>query len=118
MRYFWDAAVELDPQRAGALDEGTRFSICRPDHLTTLFRDGGLKEIATTSIDVATGFRDFNDYWHPFLGGQGSAPNYTMILDPGRREQLRDLIQSRLPIRSDGSIHLVARAWAVKGTRT
>jgi SAM-dependent methyltransferase len=118
MRYFWDAAVELDPQRAGTFDEGIRFPICRPDHLTTLFRDGGLKEIATTSIDVATVFRDFNDYWHPFLGGQGAAPRYAMSLDLRRREHLRDLIQTRIAIRSDGNIHLIARAWAVKGTRT
>jgi SAM-dependent methyltransferase len=118
MRYFWAAAVELDPQRAGTFDEGIRFPICRPDHLTTLFRDGGLKEIPTTSIEVATVFRDLNDYWHPFLGGQGAAPRYAMSLDPRRREQLRDLIQTRIPIRSDGSIHLIARAWAVKGTRT
>ncbi len=62
--------------------------------------------------------RMLNDYWHPFLGGQGSAPTYAMSLDPRRREQLRDLIQTRLPIHSNGSIHLVARAWAVKGTRT
>lgn len=118
MRYFWDAAVELDPQRAGTLDEGARFSICRPDRLTALFRDGGLTEIATTSIDVATVLHDFNDYWYPFLGGQGSGPSYALSLDPRRRELLRDLIPTRLPIRWDGSVHLIARAWAVKGTRT
>ena len=118
MQYFWDAAVGLDPQRAGTLDEGARFSICRPDCLTALSRDSGLKEIATTSIDVATVFRDFHDYWRPFLGGQRSAPTYAMSLDPRRRELLRDAIQTRLPIRSDGTIHLIARAWAVRGTRT
>jgi hypothetical protein len=39
-----------------------------------------------------------------------------MSLDEGRRAALRDRIRSKLPFRPDGSIHLVARAWAVKGT--
>lgn len=117
MRYFWDAAVELDPHRAGPLDESVRFSICHPDRLAPLFREGGLKEIQTTPVDVPTVFRDFDDYWRPFLGGQAPAPHYATSLDPQRREQLRASIQSRLPARPDGSIHLIARAWAVKGTK-
>ena len=52
----------------------------------------------------------------PFLGGQGPAPTYCMSLDEGRRAALRDRIRSKLPFRADGSIHLVARAWAVKGS--
>ena len=81
MRYFWNAAVDLDPQRAGSLDEGVRFSICHPDRLVALFSEGGLKEIRTAPIDVATVFSDFDDYWRPFLGGQAPAPSYTMSLD-------------------------------------
>jgi hypothetical protein len=34
LRYFWDAAVALDP-RAASLDEGRRFPSCRPDRLET-----------------------------------------------------------------------------------
>lgn len=117
MRYFWDAAVELDPQRAGTLDEGVRFPICHPDRLATLFSDGGLEKVQTTAIDVPTVFRDFDDYWQPFLGGQAPAPSYAMSLGPERREQLRELIRSRLPVRAGRRIHLIARAWAVKGIK-
>jgi hypothetical protein len=31
------------------------------------------------------------------------------------RERLRERIRDRRPIRSDGSIHLIAQAWAVRG---
>ncbi len=117
MRHFWDAAVALDPQRAGTLDEGVRFPISHPDRLTTLFSDGSLEKVQTTAIDVPTVFRDFDDYWQPFLGGQAPAPGYAMSLSPERREQLRELIRSRLPVRADGRIHLIARAWAVKGMK-
>jgi SAM-dependent methyltransferase len=116
IRYFWDAAIAIDPA-AEELDEGRRFPICKPARLEELFKDSGLGEVATRAIDVPTRFQDFNDYWQPFLGGQGPAPGYAMSLTEGRRAQLREHIRAQLPVESDGSINLVARAWAVRGTR-
>jgi len=69
------------------------------------------------SLAKGTRFRDFDDYWGPFLGGQGPAPGYAMSLSEERREALRERIRERLPISPDGSIDLVARAWAVVGRR-
>jgi SAM-dependent methyltransferase len=114
MRRFWDAAAALDPA-ARDLDEGRRFPICRPEPLAALFRDAGLQAVETRAIDVPTVFRDFDDYWTPFLGGQGPAPGYAMSLDESRRGALRERIRATLPVQSDGSIHLIARAWAVRG---
>jgi SAM-dependent methyltransferase len=114
MRFFWDSAVELRPQ-AAELDERHRFPGCRPDALGELFSGGGLHEVQVTAIDVATPFATFEDYWQPFLGGQGPAPTYAMALDPAARAQLRDRIRERLPIAEDGSISLTARAWAIRG---
>jgi len=114
MRYFWDAAVALDPA-AAELDEGVRFPICRPERLEALWREAGMTEISSRAIDVPTIFRDFDDFWSPFLGGQAPAPGYAMSLDEGRRAILRERIRSMLPIEQDGSIRLVARAWAVRG---
>jgi SAM-dependent methyltransferase len=115
MRHFWDAAAALDP-KARELDEGHRFPICRPGPLHALFRDDGLEEVAVRSIDVPTVFRDFDDYWSPFLGAQGPAPSYAMSLDEERRVALQERIRAGLPIAADGSIHLIARAWAARGT--
>ena len=114
MRQFWDAAVALDPG-ARPLDEGPRFPICRPEALADLFSGAALSAVETRPIDVPTVFRDFDDYWSPFLGGQGPAPGYAMSLDEERRALLRDRIRSRLPVEADGSIRLIARAWAVRG---
>jgi SAM-dependent methyltransferase len=114
MRYFWDAAVALDPA-AAELDEGVRFPICRPERLEALWREAGMTGISSRPIDVPTIFRDFDDYWSPFLGGQGPAPGYAMSLDEGRPATLRERIRSMLPIEQDGSIRLIARAWAVRG---
>lgn len=116
MRYFWDAAVALDPS-AHDLDEGVRFLLCKPEPLGTLFRGAGLLDVQVQAIDVPTVFRDFDDYWDPFLGGQGPAPSYAMSLTEERRSALSQRIRSALPLAGDSSIHLTARAWAVKGRR-
>jgi SAM-dependent methyltransferase len=116
MRRFWEAAVALDPTAAD-LDEGARFSLCHPDNLAALFRKAGLSAVETRAIDVPTVFHDFDDYWAPFLGGQGPAPGYANSLDPDRRAALRDSLRAVLPTQPDGSIHLIARAWAVRGVR-
>jgi SAM-dependent methyltransferase len=115
MRLFWDAAVELDPN-AAALDEGARFPLCRPDALERLFTGAGLKDVEVTPIDIATQFSSFDDYWRPFLGGQGPAPAYAMSLDEAARARLRDRIRARLPAAAGGSIALTARTWATRAT--
>jgi hypothetical protein len=114
MRHFWNAAVALDPT-AVELDEGRRFPICHSEPLADLFRGADLREVESRAIDVPTVFRDFEDYWSPFLGGQAPAPGYCMSLSEERRSTLREFLQRSLPILPDGSIHLIARAWAVRG---
>jgi SAM-dependent methyltransferase len=116
MRRFWDAATDLDP-RAREFDEGPLSPICRPEPLQKLFDEAGLRDVATRSIDVPTVFRDFDDYWTPFLGGQAPAPAYCMSLDEEARAALRERLRASLPAAPDGSIHLIARAWAVRGRK-
>ena len=114
IRYFWDAAVALDPA-ASPLDEGRRFPLCAPDRLRELFAQAGLGDVQVRSIDIATPFRNFDDYWIPFLGGQGPAPAYAMSLSGEDRAVLRHRLRATLPMAADGSINLTARAWAVRG---
>jgi SAM-dependent methyltransferase len=116
IRHFFDAAIELDPKNV-ELDEGRRFPICQPDVLGRLFESAGLQNVEVRPIEVPTIFRDFDDYWTPFLGGQGPAPSYAMSLNEERRAALREQIRASLPFNSDGSISLVARAWAARGMR-
>ena len=114
IRTFWDAAAELDPD-AARLDEGVRFPICAPAALAQLFKEAGLSGVETGAIVVPTIFRDFDDYWNPFLGGQGPAPGYAVTLPADRLQTLRELLRSRLPRSEDGSIALSARAWTASG---
>jgi SAM-dependent methyltransferase len=116
MRRFWDAAVELDPA-AAELDEGRRMAGCNPPALDALFAGAGLAGVETRAIDVPTVFADFDDYWSPFEGGQGPAPGYCVALPADRRVALRERLRETLPAEADGSIRLIARSWAVRGTR-
>lgn len=115
MRHFWDAAGALDPG-AAELDEGRRFPLCRPEALERLWTAAGFGDVAVHAIDIPTVFTGFDDFWRPFLGGQGPAPGYVMSLSQGDRGALRDLLHTRLHAAADGSIPLTARAWAVRGT--
>ena len=116
LRRFWDAAVTLDPA-AGELDEGRRFPLCRRQALLSLLNDVGLKQTEVQAFDVPTVFRNFDDYWSPFLGGQGPAPGYCVSLSDEQRARLRSQLQATLPVASDGTIHLKARAFAVRGVK-
>ncbi len=115
MRQFWDAALEVTPEDR-ALDQAERFQLCQPEPLKTLFKDAGLNAVTVRAIDIPTVFRDFDDYWLPFLGKQGAAPSYLASLDSGTSDRIREKLKARLLPSTDGSIVLSARAWAVQGT--
>jgi ubiquinone/menaquinone biosynthesis C-methylase UbiE len=117
MRNFWDVAVALDPQ-ASAYDEGQKEPmLCQPNPLTAHFTGAGLVDVKVQEIDAKARFADFDDYWVPFTGNQGSAPKYVASLDEESRSTLRERVRNTLPVSADGSINLVARAWAVSGKR-
>ena len=111
MRHFWDAAIEQDPGVRGKA-ETLQFETCAPDPLRRTFAEAGLPEASVEPIDIPTVFRDFDDYWQPFLMATAPAPRHAMSLSDEAREDLRRRLQERLPTEPDGSIHLTARAWA------
>jgi SAM-dependent methyltransferase len=115
LRYFWDAAVDLDPA-ARHLDEAVRFPICRPDRLADLFQRADMSTVTVGSIEVVTAFADFDDYWSPFLKGRGPAPSYVAALSRSDRRRLEDRLRSTVPRSGDGTIDLSATAWTVTGT--
>ena len=116
MRYFWNAAISLS-EDAGEKDEAVRFPICNANMLKQLFQSEGFFDIETTLIDVPTIFKDFDDFWKPFLSGQAPAPGYCMSLSEEARQSLKAKILNLLPIKENGSIHLIARAIAIKAIK-
>jgi SAM-dependent methyltransferase len=116
MRQFWNAAIKVDPS-AAELDSARQFPICNPDNLQSLFEAAALRNVEVTPLDIQAKFRDFDDYWLPFLGAQGSVSKYLLSLDDKAKKALTDRLRKQLPINADGSIQLTARALAVKSIR-
>ena len=116
VRHYWDAAARVDP---AVVERGQdeRFALCHPENLSVALIEAGLRSVTVSAIDIELRFTDFDDYWQPFLAGQGPAPAHAMRLQPAQREHLRELLRARLPVRADGTIVLNARAWAGRGIR-
>ncbi len=88
----------------------------RPEALSRLFRDAGLKEVITRVVEIDVAFKDFDDYWTSNTGFAGPVARYVTGLSPDDRERFMQEVKARLPSRADGSIHFKACAPAVRGT--
>lgn len=116
LRVFWDEAVAQNPS-ARAKDE-RHMPFCKPGELTALWREQGLQDVVEEGLTIETRFASFDDFWSPFLAGQGPAGAYAVSLSAADRDALAARLRRRLV--SDGpdrEIVLKARAWAVRGTR-
>ena len=115
LRVFWDEACALDPALA-ARDERD-MPLCKRGELAALWRARRFRDVEDRPIVVDLAFSSFDDYWVPFLGGQGPAGAYVVSLSEPRRAVLEARLRDRLlSSREDGPFVLPARAWAVKGT--
>jgi len=114
LRMFWEEAAALDAAAAGK-DE-RHMPLCRAGELAAMWRANGLIEVEERPLVIAMEFSSFDDFWLPFLGGQGPAGAYASTLPKRRQQQLEERLRRRLlRDRDDGAIELRARAWAVKG---
>lgn len=115
LRLFWDEVVTLDPA-AAPLDE-RHLPLCAPGELEALWRQEALEQIEAVALELPLPFASFDDYWAPFLEGQGPGGHYVATLSDGQRAALADRVRQRLlPDGEDGAVTLQGRAWAVRGT--
>ncbi len=117
MEYFWDAVAATDAD-AVALDPRPHFPICQPEPMAALFRAAGLDDVEVDTINLPKGFRDLDDFWLPHtMIGAAAAQRYVSGLDADRQAALREQLRATLPLAADGSLHLIDRAVAVRGTK-
>ncbi len=114
LRAFWDAAREVDPERAAPADEGVVMRWCAEGELAELWRAAGLREVRFGSLVVSAAYADFEDLWSPLPTGVAPSGAFCKSLDEDRRAALHDAYRRRLGI-DDGPFELTARAWAVAG---
>ena len=112
LRIFWDAAGALDSS-AGRLDE-KHMPLCRKGELSELWERGGMQKVQESSADITMRFKNFDDFWNPFLLGQGPAGTYVDRLAKDQGTSLREEVRRRLG-KPYGAFSLPARMWTVQG---
>jgi SAM-dependent methyltransferase len=112
LRAFWDEAVALNPD-AESRDE-KHMPLSTRGALADLWRAHGLQNVDEEPLSIDMAFTSFDDYWQPFLMGQGPAGAYVSTL----AEYARHALESRLRGRMADSLKLPARAWAARGVIT
>ena len=114
LRAFWDAAREVDPERAAVADEGTSMRWCAEGELGELWCATGLGAVRFGQLVVSARYEDFEDLWSPLPSGVAPSGAFCKSLDAKGRAALYDAYRSRLGI-SEGPFELTARAWVVAG---
>lgn len=66
LRAYWDAALAVAPDRAGAFGEGRRVGHPSPKQLEELWSAGGMTEVRTGEMLVTASYDDFEDLFAPF----------------------------------------------------
>jgi SAM-dependent methyltransferase len=114
LRAFWDEAVALAPEAASS-DE-RHMPLSTRGALAELWSAHGLRDVEEQPLTIDMVFRSFDDYWEPFLCGQGPAGVYVASLAESARQALQSRLRERLAV-TDG-FTLPGRAWAVRGLVT
>jgi len=115
IRKFWDAAHKCKAPGVNEFDAGIRFPICQRDNLLQSVIEAGWLKPKVAPIEIDARFKNFNDYWIPFLSGQGTGPAFAVSLTDEMREEVRKTLMSLVTDSPDEPFTLRARAWAVKG---
>jgi SAM-dependent methyltransferase len=114
LRAFWDAARDVEPERAAATDEGVVMPWCDEGGLAQLWHDAGLSDVRFGPLLVRASYANFDDLWSPLPTGVGPSGAFCKSLGAERQAALKDAYRRRLGV-GDEPFELTARAWAVAG---
>ena len=88
----------------------------RPGELAEAWRRAGFGDVAEASLAIRMEFADFDDYWGPYVGGDGPGADYVRTLDDAQRARLEEGLRAAyLDGEPDGPRSYAGLAWAVKG---
>ena len=114
LRAFWDEAAALNGGPLAQDQSGMPLS--GSGELAALFSAEGLEQVEGTYFELEQRFASFDDYWQPFLLGQGSAGAYVTGLSTEDRGALEARLRARL--HGDGqdrALTMRSGVWAAKG---
>lgn len=111
-RMLWDTASALGIDRARSLFR----PLSTAGEMEAIWRRAGLVEIEEGTITTRFEFANFDDYWSPFLSGDGPPGQFVMGLPPEQRGELEQQVRRVfLSGRADGPRSFIGAAWICKG---
>lgn len=115
LRVFWDEVDALGLP-VDSKDKA-HVKLSKQGELGAMWKQHGLVDVQEVPLTTELRFASFDDYWSPFLLGQGTAGSYVAKLSKDRQDALRGRLRKRLlGDGPDAPIVVSVRAWAVKGT--
>lgn len=112
LRMLWDTASALGFDRSRSLFRPLNTA----GEMAAMWREAGLRDVVEDTITTRFEFANFDDYWTPFLSGDGPPGQMVMGLSPDQRtkmeEQVRHVFLSGRP---DGPRSFIGAAWICKG---
>jgi hypothetical protein len=109
---LWDTASALGLDRARSLFR----PLNQPGELAALWRKAGLTQVRDGTITTRFEYANFDDYWTPFLSGDGPPGQMVMGLTGEERGRLeRQVRHVFLSGRPDGPRSFIAAAWVCAG---
>ncbi len=116
LRAFLDTAAPLDEGAAALRARQFSGPFTGPGEFGAAWRAMGLRAVAETSLTIRMAFASFDDYWRPWLGGQGTIGAYVTGLAAERRALVeRHVRLAYLAGGEDGPRSFAATAWTVRG---
>ncbi len=113
IRMLWDTAATLGFLKQHAIIR----SLGTEGEIEATWRAAGLADVVSGELTMRFVFKDFHDYWSPYLGGDGPLGEMVMGLTPDNRalleRKMRDIYLSNRP---DGPRSFLSAAWICKGT--
>jgi len=111
-RMLWDSASALGFDRSRSLFR----PLSTAGDIEAAWRKAGLTDVKESMITTRFEYANFDDYWSPFLSGDGPPGQMVMGLKPEQRaalaQQLRHVFLSGRP---DGHRSFIGAAWICKG---
>jgi SAM-dependent methyltransferase len=118
LRMLLDTAAAIDLGMDAIRTKVFSTPLTGPDELGMTWETIGLHNVVQTSLTIRMEFKSFEDYWEPFLGGQGISGAYIKGLDAEKRAALeRHVRTAYMGGTQDGPRSFASTVWAVRGVR-
>ena len=115
-RLFCDTAAAVDPGGEAFRQRIFGRSMTQPGELARVWRQTGFVGVEDTTLTIRMDFESFDDYWAPYVGGDGPYAAFVSTLDDTARATLTEAVRrAYLSGMADGPRSFTACAWAVRG---